>query len=370
MTPDYRPYSQNNLGGWLLRIAQAALYVLLLAPCAALAQTPAAAPAMPPAGPPRPAPLPVEIVRIDPALDKLIAPDAQFTVLADGFGANEGPMWKGGKLWVSEQRNNQISTVDLHGTKTIIVPGAGGPLDPALRINQGPNGLVPYRNGAVLVCRQGLRDIGLLNKYGTFSPFVSEYQGKHLNSPNDLVIGPDGALWFSDPPFSVPGGRGVDNPDRQLPFAAVFRFKDGVLTPVATDNDLPNGLGFSPDGKTLYVSSDGPGMYVRAYDVGANGTLSNSRIFYQWDADPTGQLRGLPDGLKIDMDGNLWVSSVGGVNIITPQGKSLGRLQVASRASNVAFGGPEYKDVFITGGDVVYHVRSLVRGEIPAYADE
>ena len=134
-----------------------------------------------------------------------------------------------------------------------------------------------------------------------------------------------------------------------------------------TDMPMPNGIGFSPDGKTLYVSNTGP-AFIRAYDVAKDDTLSNERVFFQWDLHPSTPLAGAPDGLKIDVEGNLWATGPGGVNVITPQGKLLGRLQGPGHTSNLAFGGPDGRTVFVTGGQFVYRVKTLVRGETPLYA--
>lgn len=350
---------------------------LVLLPLTASSQ-PAPSPAAPSAQSANPAPaggrgqrpvLPFEITRLDPALDGILAPDTKLDTIATIPGlSGEGPMWRNGKLWVSDQRGGNIYAVGLDGSVSVIAEKAGGPIDPSLRVNQGPNGEVSDKDGTVLICRQGLRDIGRLNKDGTFSNFLSGYQGKRFNSPNDLVFGADGTLWFTDPPFSVPGfsiagAAGSPPADKQLPYNAVFRYKNGTLAPVVTDMNLPNGIGLSPDGRTLYVDNSIPDMYVRAYDVAPDGTLSNPRDLVRFDSSG-GFARGVPDGMKVDSKGNVWVTGPGGINIVSPAGKILGRIQLPVSATNIAFGDDLYS-VFFTSGSTIYRIRALVKGEEP-----
>ena len=153
---------------------------------------------------------------------------------------------------------------------------------------------------------------------------------------------------------------------RQIPFNGVFRLRDGKLTAVITDMNLPNGLGFSPDGKTFYVDNTFP-MQLRAYDVRPNDTLSNMRVIARFARNsPYG--RGAPDGLKVDSVGHIWMMAPGGMVVLSPQGRILGRLQLPSFAANMAFGGTDYSSLFIVSGPHIYCIHTLVRGEIPLYA--
>lgn len=305
-------------------------------------------------------PAPFGIVRLDPAFDKIIPPDAKLDTLVTIPGmSGEGPLWYRGLLWVSDQRGGDIYTVDITTGSYKPAADKATSIDLTQRFNMGPNGHVPYKNGETLVARQDVRDVARLGRDGKFIPLLSNYQGKRFNAPNDLLIGQDGTLWFSDPTFSVPRGQ------RDLPYAAIFRYRDGVLTPVITDMNLPNGIGLSPDGRTLYVNNTGPTKYVRAYDVARDGTLSNMREFFTFPVDPT--VRGSPDGLKVDSAGNVWTTGPGGVSIISPQGKLLGRLQFPQFTSNIAFGGPDMRSVFFTSGPTVYRIRAGVAGQIPKY---
>ena len=312
-------------------------------------------------------PLPLqanEVVKLDPELDRLIAPGVNVETLAGGFNATEGPMWREGKLWVSDQRNDQIIALDAKGNKTVIADNTGWQYDPAIVVNQGPNAQVPDKGGAVLVMRQGFRDVSRFTRDGKFISVISTFEGKRLNSPNDMVYAPDGTLFFTDPAYSLPGG--MNGPNSELHFEGVFSYKDGKLQAAVKDLTRPNGIAVSPDGKTLYVSTGSPSPRIKAYDIQTDGTVSNGRDFYIWPLAP-GQ-RGGVDGMKIDVWGDLWAVGVGGVSVITKDGKNLGLIQIAGHtASNVAFGGPDNKTVFFTGGNWVYRIQTLVEGERPLY---
>jgi gluconolactonase len=320
----------------------------------AAAQSPAPAPDLPP---------PHTVVRLDPALDALIAKDATVDLLASDFGSTEGPLWLGGKLYVSDQARGDWLTVGMDGKKTVIASLVGGPINREYRFSQGPNAAIAWKNGSVLVMRQGKRDIGIYRN-GKFDTFLSHYEGKRLNAPNDMIATRDGGLYFSDPAFSLPGGpRG---PMQETPYQGVYHVsKAGKLTLVNSDFLQPNGIALSVDEKTLYLT-DTAGPDVWAFDVNADGTLSNKRNFAHYVRNPN--VRGSVDGIKVDARGNIWTTMPGGVEIITPEGKVLGRIWMGQHASNVAFGGPDGKTVFITGGDSVYTVRALVGGRKAMYA--
>jgi gluconolactonase len=196
---------------------------------------------------------------------------------------------------------------------------------------------------------------------GNLKPFLSNYQGKRLNSPNDLVFTKDGALWITDPPFGLP--KMDADPKKQLKYNPVWRYADGKLTPVITDMTAPNGIAFSPDQKTLYVSNSMPKMYIRAYDVGAGGKLSNPRELISF---PPPNPADVPDGMKVDSAGNLWASGPGGVRIITPQGKVLGQIVIPETVANVGFA-DDGKTIYLTGSTSLYRLHSVIPGEIPLY---
>jgi gluconolactonase len=337
-----------------MKMIATALPLLLLAspasmaPAVAAAQAPAAAQTM-------------EIARLDPGLDAVIAPGTRVERVATGFGFVEGPMWRDGRLWFSDLMDDKVLAVSPDGKVEMLIDHAGGYPNPPPGTTLGPNAMVPDKDGTVLLARQGGRTIVRVDDHLGLHPFLSTYQGKKLNSPNDLVFSNDGALWFTDPPFGL---LGMDkDPAKELPFNAVFRYANGTLTPVITDLTRPNGIGFSPDGKTLYVSNYGPEMFVRAYDVGSGGTLSNPRVLISY---PHPKGPGGPDGLKVDSAGNIWTTGPGGIRIITPQGKVLGQIRLPEVAANLAFGEDGHA-VYITATHSVYRLRTKIAGERPLY---
>jgi len=230
-------------------------------------------------------------------------------------------------------------------------------------VDQGSDGMAPDKDGSVLVCLQGGRKVVRLDDRMHETVVFDSWRGKKLNSPNDIVFAPDGSLWFTDPPFGLKGMN--DSPDKQLPFNAVFRYAHGKLAPVITDLALPNGIGFSPDGRTLYVSNSGPRMFVNAYDIGKDGSLSKGRVLISYSDHSAG--RGVPDGLKVDTVGNIWATGPGGIRIITPHGKVLGQIQLPEVAANLGFAGDGHT-VYVTASTSIYRLRTRIAGELPLYS--
>ncbi|WP_158913592.1 SMP-30/gluconolactonase/LRE family protein [Caulobacter sp. S45] len=310
----------------------------------------------------RPVSGPMEVVRLDPRLDALIAPDEPVVRVATGFTFTEGPMWRQGRLWFSDLGGDNMMAVAPDGTAKILLTQAGGFPRPWPIVNLGSNAMVPDKDGTVLMARQGGRTIVRVDAALRVHDFLSAYQGKRFNSPNDLVFAPDGALWFTDPPFGLP--KMDRDPAKELPFNAVFRYRDGKLTPIITDFTLPNGIGFSPDGRTLYVSNYGEEMYVKAFEVRPDGKLSGARTLIAY---PASTDKGGPDGLKIDALGNLWSTGPGGIRIITPQGNVLGQIKLPEVAANLAFA-DDWRTLYITASTSIYRLKTRVRGEKPLYA--
>ena len=302
------------------------------------------------------------IDRIDPGLDRVIAPGTKVERVATGFVFTEGPMWRQGRLWFSDLQKDQMLTVTPAGKVTVQIENSGGLGSHPAGANIGSNAMATDKDGSVLMVQMGARRIVRLDARNGIHPFLSTYRGKRLNSPNDLVFARDGSLWFTDPPFGLFNGMDKD-PAKELPFNGVFRYAGGKLQAPITDMMQPNGIGFSPDGKTLYVSNYGPDMYVRAYSVGANGALSHPRTLIHY---PPNSGDGGPDGLKIDTAGNLWSTGPGGIRIITPQGKVLGQIKLPEVAANIAFAGDGHT-VYITGSTSIYRLHSRIAGELPLY---
>jgi gluconolactonase len=318
-----------------------------------------------------------EIISVDPSFSRLVSPDATLeTITTFPQLRGEGLLWHDGKLRLSEMRTGQIIEVALDGTRRILAENAVGLMSDEVPTLQGPNGQVNWRDGAVLVCRHGPRDVAIMYRDGRIEPFIADFEGKRFNSPNDIVVGKDGSIWFTDPPLALPGhpfARAADpnapassliRPmDQQIPFSGVFRYKDGKLSAVVTDMPAPNGLAFSPDGRVLYINNTQPDMYVRAYDVADDGTLHDERELARIPSD-TGYGAGVPDGLKIDKKGNLWMTGPGGILVYSPAGKLLGRIQLPARATNLTFG-EDFRSLFIISNPHIYRIRTIVRGLAP-----
>jgi len=282
--------------------------------------------------------------------------------VATGFKFTEGPMWHAGRLWFSDLGGNKMYAVSADGEVKLLIDRSGGldTVPPGSYL--GSNAMAPDKDGSVLMVQQGGRKIVRVSKDLHITPFLDSYQHKKLNSPNDLVFATDGSLWFTDPPFGL--ARQDRDPGKELKFNAVFRYANGTLTPVITDLTLPNGIGFSPDGKTLYVSNYGPRMYVNAYDVAPGGTVSNRRVFIEYADNSSGP--GGPDGLKVDSAGNVWTTGPGGVRIITPQGRVLGLIRFGEVAANVGFGEGGHAAYF-TASTSIYRIALATAGEMPLY---
>ncbi len=302
------------------------------------------------------------VERLDPALDALIAPGTTVERVATGFGFTEGPLWHDGRLWFSDVSGDTLRAVEPSGRVEELIANAGGLPDPPAGKSIGPNGMVPDRDGSVLMAQMGARRIVRVGADRRVTPVIADYRGKRLNSPNDLVFAADGALWFTDPPFGLYNGMDSD-PAKQLPYNAVFRYAGGTLTPVITDLKLPNGIGFSPDGRTLYVTDYGPPGTIYAYDVGRGGTISRRRVLINLPAGGAGGA----DGLKVDRRGNVWATGPGGIRVISPAGKVLGRIVLPEVAANLAFAGDGHV-LYITASTSVYRLQTKVAGVLPRFA--
>lgn len=303
------------------------------------------------------------VERLDPALDALIAPDAVPVKIADGFRFVEGPLWVDGRLRFSDLMDNKLYEL-AEGTEPKLIMDKSGGLDQMAPDSfQGSNGQIVDADGGVLMMQHGARRIVKLDAALKLTPYLDTVDGKRLNSPNDMAFAPDGALWFTDPPYGLVGQD--KDPAKQMPYNAVYRHAGGKTVAVITDLPRPNGIGFSPDGKKLYISNCEPEMFVNVYDVNADGTVSNGKRFISY---PGPNPIDVPDGLKVDSAGNVWTSGPGGIRIISPDGKVLGQIKTPDRAqSNLVWGGPDLKTAYIMSAGAVYKLPTLVAGQTPLY---
>lgn len=308
------------------------------------------------------------ILRLDPALDAILAVDARLEVVAEGLGFVEGPVWTRGELWFSDLTGNRLHAIGQDGALRTLLENSGGVTNAPHSDYPGSNGAAVDRDGTVLVTQHGARRIVRIASDLTLSPVLErDQQGRRFNSPNDQVFAKDGALWFTDPPFGL--AQGNDDPLKEIPFNGVYRWKEGQVVAVITDLPNPNGIGFSPDGRKLYVSNSGPEMFVNVYDVAEDGSVSNGRTFIAFEAAAGGH--GVPDGLKVDAAGNVWATGPGGIRIISPEGRILGQLQTNDAAqANLVWGGPDQRTAYITAATRVYRLALAAPGLKPLYVND
>ncbi len=303
----------------------------------------------------------MQVVRFDSALDAVIEPGTKIERIATGFQFGEGPMWRQGRLWFSDLVGNKMFAVAPDGKVEQLIDHSGGLQNPPPGSYTGSNAMVTDKDGAVLMLQHGMRRIVRLDSQLGMHPFLERFEGKRFNSPNDLVFAPDGALWFTDPPFGL--AKHNDDPAKEIPFNGVFRYSDGRLSAPIRDLGLPNGIAFSPDGKTLYISNSGPKMFVVKYSVGAGGALSNMTKLIEYPDDPSATV---PDGMKVDSVGNIWSTGPGGIRILSPTGKVLGQIKLPEAAANLAWG-DDGKSVYITATSSIYRLRLRISGNLPLY---
>jgi len=305
-----------------------------------------------------------EVERLDAAFDQLVSPDARIEVLAKGFTWSEGPVWvpktSGGYLLFSDiPRNSVFKWQEGEGISLYLRP-SGYTGHAYYGLEPGSNGLVLDPHGRLVSCEHGDRRVSVLTAGGGKRTLVDSYQGKRLNSPNDAVFKSNGDLYFTDPPYGLP--ERWEDPRRELDFCGVYRLgTDGQLTLLTTEMTRPNGIGFAPDEKTLYVAQSDPEAAIwKAFEVKQDGTLGKSRVLF--DATDWVKTRpGLPDGMAIDKQGHLWATGPGGVLVFTPEGKLLGRLNTGQRTANCAFG-EDGKTLFVTADAYLCRIRTLVSG--------
>ncbi len=299
------------------------------------------------------------ILRLDPAFDTLAPKDAQIEKLAGGFTFIEGPLWRPSHaLWFSDVVGNVVRqwTPDGKVTEILRPGGYDGNSLPAGGFN-GPNGMTAGQDGAVLLCQHGNRRIARIDKDMHVTTLVDKFEGKKLNSPNDVVFHSDGSLYFTDPPYGLP--KGDDDPAKEVKFNGVYRLANGKLQAIVKDLTRPNGIALSPDEKTLYVanSDDKRKVWMR-YDLAKDGTAGNARVF----ADVTAEKEdGLPDGMKVDSLGNVYGTGPGGVWVFSPDGKHLGTIKPPETPANCGWG-DDGKTLYITARTGLYRIKLAVAG--------
>jgi len=301
------------------------------------------------------------VERLDPALDAIVSPAAKIEKVASGFQFTEGPVWHpDGYLLFSDPNANTIYRLTGDGDLSVYRTKSGYTGSDIGSYGQpGSNGLALDAKGRLTIDEHGNRRVTRLEKNGTLTVLADRYEGKRLNSPNDLVYRSDGALYFTDPPFGLP--KFFDDPGKELPYSGVFLLKDGKLTLLTTELTGPNGLAFSPDETFLYVDNwDEKKKVVMRYPVRLDGTIGDGIVFYDMKAAPEPEAL---DGLKVDGAGNLFVSGPGGLWILSPEGKHLGTIKAPELPANFAFGGDDRKTLYMTARTGVYRIRLQSAGK-------
>ena len=286
------------------------------------------------------------IVTKSPEFAKLVPADAKIEKVAGGFHFTEGPLWhKEGFLLFSDIPADRIVSWK-----------PGGDASTYREVSGNSNGLTFDKEGRLIVCEHGNRRVTREEKDGKITVLASHYEGKRLNSPNDVVVKSDGSIYFTDPPY------GCKEEDRELPFQGVFRLSpDGKLTLLVDDFDRPNGLAFSPDEKVLYIADSSARLHVRVFDVKPDGTLSNGRVFVEMK---TGEPGG-PDGMKVDSNGNLWTTGAGGVWVLDKTGKHLGTIKPPELPANCAWGDKDGNTLYMTARTGLYRIKTNAGGIRP-----
>jgi len=301
------------------------------------------------------------IVRVDPAVDTLIPVDARIEKLADNFAFTEGPVWHRGlnHLMFSDLRSNAIHIWDVEGgLRTFMQPVFEGQSETT---SVGSNGLNIDSDGRLILMEHGNRRVSRRERDGSMTVLADNYQGRRLNSPNDSAYKSDGWLYFTDPPYGLAGLE--NDPARELDFNGIYRLSpDGQLLLLERNQTRPNGIAFSPDERTLYVAnSDAANKVWMAYEVMDDGTLGTGRVFYDVN-DQTEE--GAADGMKVDVNGNLFATGPGGVWIFSPEGRHLGTIKPDEVPANVAWG-DDGSTLYMTARTGLYRIKLSTSGRIP-----
>ena len=306
------------------------------------------------------------IDRKHPKLDELIPKDARIEVLAAGYKWTEGPVWMkndGGFLLFSDIPNNRIVKWSAKGgAADFLKPSGYTGTEKFTGGEPGSNGLALDKDGNLILCQHGDRRIARLGKDGKFTTLADKYMGKKFNSPNDLVIAKNGDIYFTDPPYGLPGQ--MKDPGKELDFQGVYRLNaKGEVTLLTKEMTRPNGIGLAPDEKTLYVANSDPALAIwKAFPIKADGTLGPGKLIFDATKDVIASPdKGLPDGLKVDAKGNIFATAVNGVYVFAPDFTFLGRIVTNDKTANCGWG-DDGSVLYLCTNDKLTRLKTSTKG--------
>jgi gluconolactonase len=274
---------------------------------------------------------------------RIVPAGATVEKLATDMGFTEGPIWfdlAGGRgyLLFSDIPNNRINRWDDQSRLTVFREKSNG-----------TNGNTKDAQHRLISCEHTARRVTRTEKDGSIAVLADKFEGKRFNSPNDIVVKSDGTIWFTDPPYGTPKDQ-----KRELDKNHVFRLDPATkqVTSVTADCDMPNGLAFAPDEKKLYVADSGKPKHIRAFTVNGDGTLSGGEVFCTID-------KGAPDGIRVDAAGRVFSSAADGVQIFSPTGELIGRILLPEGCANLAFGGKDHDEIYMTARKSLYRIKII-----------
>jgi gluconolactonase len=307
----------------------------------------------------------LNVDRIDPALDAVVPGEIRLERVAGGFEFTEGPVWsKEGALLFSSPNTNVIYRWTPEGRVSVFRAKSGyRGTDIARYFQPGSNGLTFDPQGRLTMCQHGERRILRVEPRGNTTVLADRFEGRRLNSPNDLVYRSDGTLYFTDPAFGLP--EQTDDPKKELPFTGVFRVSpDGEVTLVDDELSGPNGIALSPDERFLYVGNwDFDRSVVKRYEVASDSSVSGGAVFFDMTGAPG---EDSIDGVKVDREGNLYVCGPGGIWVLSPDARHLGTLRLPENPHNLAWGDHDGRTLYVTALTSIYRMRLSIPGVRPA----
>ncbi len=304
----------------------------------------------------------VEVIRHDQAINKIVGPNPKIFKLAEGFKFTEGPVWTNEGLLFSDPNANTIYKYSKDGKLSVFkTPSGYSGADIAEYRQPGSNGITLDPEGDIVFNQHGNRRVVRLGKDGSEMVVVDKFEGKRLNSPNDLVYRSDGTLFFTDPDFGLP--KFGDDPRKELPHTGVYSLYKGRLQLLTKEFTGPNGIALSPDEKYLYIGNwDDNKKTVCRYDLQPDGTVKNGKLFFDFTP-----IKGEDaiDGVKVDVEGNVYVSAPGGLHILSPNGKHLGTIVAPQHIHNMAWGDDDGKTLYLAARSGLYRMRLNIAGVRP-----